>query len=256
MKKIALLVLAQVFLLLANAQSYWQQQVDYKIDVSLNDKQHSLKGLLTLDYTNNSPDKLEFIWFHLWPNAYKNDSTAFAKQILNDKDGEKRLKSIKDRGFIDSLAFSIGGKKLKTETHPQYVDVVKVWLPQALETGKKITITTPFYTKLPSYNSRSGYEGKSYMVCQWYPKPAVYDRKGWHPMPYLDQGEFYSEFGNFTVNITTPSAYILGASGILQNEAELTQYKTIGKANLAAASKTSKIAYKPACTTGYEYSPM
>jgi hypothetical protein len=245
MKKTTLLVFAQVFLLLANAQTYWQQQVDYKIDVSLNDKENSLKGFLTLDYTNNSPDKLDFVWFHLWPNAYKNDNTAFAKQVMNDKDGDQRLKSIKERGFIDSLNFKSANQKLKTETDPEYIDVVKVFLPQALEPGKKITITTPFYTKLPSYNSRSGYEGKSYMICQWYPKPAVYDRKGWHPMPYLDQGEFYSEFGNFTVNITTPSAYILGASGILQNETEKAQYKSIGKANLDSKSKNNKIAYKP-----------
>ncbi|MBC7867430.1 MAG: M1 family metallopeptidase [Gloeobacteraceae cyanobacterium ES-bin-316] len=245
MKKITLLVFAQVFLLLADAQSYWQQQVDYKIDVALNDKQHDLKGFLTLEYTNNSPDKLDYIWFHLWPNAYKNENTAFAKQVKGDKDGDKRLKAIKDNGFIDSLAFRAAGQKLKTEAHPEYIDVIKVLLAQPLESGKKITITTPFYTKMATYNSRSGHDGQSYMVCQWYPKPAVYDRKGWHPIPYLDQGEFYSEFGNFTVNITTPSNYILGASGTLQNEAERTQYKTIGKANVAAKSKTNKIAYKP-----------
>lgn len=248
MKKITLLVFGQALLFIANAQNYWQQQVDYKIDVSLNDTEHSLKAFLTLDYTNNSPDKLDFIWFHLWPNAYKNNETAFAKQVLNDKDGEKRLKSINDRGFIDSLDFKAGGQKLKTEYHPDYIDVIKVYLPQALETGKKITITTPFYTKLPSYNSRSGYESKSYMICQWYPKPAVYDRKGWHPMPYLDQGEFYSEFGTFNVNISAPSAYIIGASGTLQTENEKKQYITIGKANVAAKSKTNKIAYKVAGT--------
>jgi hypothetical protein len=245
MKKTALFVLAQCGLLLLHAQTYWQQKLDYKIDVSLNDKQHALKGFLTLDYTNNSPDKLSFIWFHLWPNAYKNENTAFAKQIKNDSDGEKRLLAIKDRGFIDSLAFRANNQLLKTEPHPDYIDVIKVLLPQPLEPGEKITITTPFYTKMATYNSRSGHDGQSYMVCQWYPKPAVYDRKGWHPMPYLDQGEFYSEFGNFTVNITTPSKYILGATGILLNDGEKAQYKAIGKANVAAKSRTNKILYKP-----------
>ncbi|HYO23281.1 MAG TPA: M1 family metallopeptidase [Flavisolibacter sp.] len=245
MKKLALFYLSFTLFASANAQNYWQQQADYKIDVSLNDQERSLKGLLTLEYTNNSPDKLVFIWFHLWPNAYKNDNTAFAQQVKADKDGAKRLSSIKDRGYIDSLDFRINDQKLKVEAHPQYIDVVKVYLPQALETGKKVVLTTPFYTKLSSYNSRSGYEGQSYMVCQWYPKPAVYDRKGWHAMPYLDQGEFYSEFGNFTVNITTPSAYIVGASGVLQNEAERARYKEMGKANVGAKTKSNKIAYKP-----------
>jgi hypothetical protein len=246
MKKLSLLFLFQVSLLLAHAQNYWQQAVDYKIDVALNDKNHSLKGLLTLEYTNNSPDKLDYIWFHLWPNAYKNENTAFYKQVKADKDGAKRLAAIKDKGYIDSLQFKAANQVLKTEPHPEYIDIIKVLLPQSLEPGKKIVITTPFYTKLATYNSRSGYDEGAFMVCQWYPKPAVYDQKGWHPMPYLDQGEFYSEFGNFTVNITTPSPYIVGASGELQNEAEKAQYKAIGKANVAARSRTNTVAYKPA----------
>ena len=249
MKKTALFFLSFGLFVFANAQNYWQQQVDYKIDVALDVKKHALKGFLTLDYTNNSPDKLDFIWFHLWPNAYKNDNTAFAKQVKADKDGEKRLKSIKDRGYLDSLDFKVSGQKLKVEVHPENIDVIKVYLPQPLASGQKVVLTTPFYTKLSSYNSRSGYEGDTYMVCQWYPKPAVYDRKGWHPMPYLDQGEFYSEFGNFTVNITTPSKLIVGASGILQTEAEKAQYKEMGKANLAAKTKANKIAYKPVGST-------
>jgi len=250
MKKISLFFLSFMLVVFANAQDYWQQQVNYNINVSLNDKQHALKGDLTLEYFNNSPDKLDFIWFHLWPNAYKNDSTAFAKQVrANNKDGAKRLQSIKDKGYMDSLDFRVGNQKLKTEADPKNIDVVKVYLPQALEPGKKVVITTPFYTKMPTYTSRSGHDGQSYMVCQWYPKPAVYDRKGWHPMPYLDQGEFYSEFGNFNVNITTPSTYIVGATGMLQTENERSQYIAMGKANVAAKSQTNKIAYKPSGTS-------
>jgi len=217
MKRILFLLLASGLLPAAHAQAYWQQQVDVKIDASLDDKKHAIKGFETIDYTNNSPDKLEFIWFHLWPNAYKDTTTAFARQVMADKDGAQRLAAITDKGFIDSLQFTAGGQRLKTAPHPQYIDIVKVYLPQPLESGKKITITTPFYTKLATYNSRSGHDGQSYMVCQWYPKPAVYDKQGWHEMPYLDQGEFYSDFGNYEVSVTTPSAYIIGATGVLQN---------------------------------------
>lgn len=231
MKKLALFIPVLLGILHAKSQSYWQQSVNYTIDVSLNDREHSLKGFLTLEYTNNSPDQLDFIWFHLWPNAYKNDKTAYAKQVVRESDGKKRLKDIKDKGFIDSLSFSVDGKNLNWEPHPEHIDIIRLPLSTALAPGKKITITTPFYVKLPTYSSRMGHLDQSYMICQWYPKPAVYDRKGWHVMPYLDQGEFYSEFGSFKVNITLPSQYIVGATGILHNQQEIDQYKNIGASN-------------------------
>ena len=249
MKKVLFLLLTSGLLSAAQAQAYWQQQVDVKIDASLNDKVHAVKGSETIDYTNNSPDKLDFIWFHLWPNAYKDTTTAFARQVMADKDGAQRLAAIKDKGFIDSLQFMAGGQRLKTAPHPQYIDIIKVYLPQPLESGKKITITTPFYTKLATYNSRSGHDGQSYMVCQWYPKPAVYDKQGWHEMAYLDQGEFYNDFGNYDVSLTTPAAYIIGATGVLQNSDEAAQYKAMGKANVAAKSMTNQVAYKPSGAT-------
>jgi hypothetical protein len=223
--------------------SYWQQQVNYKINVSLNDKNSSLKGWEELEYINNSPDQLAFIWFHLWENAYKNDSTAFSKQLLRDKKGDDRLRKFKDRGFIDSLNFTVDGEKATLEYDPQNIDVAKLILPKPLQPGGSIKIQTPFYVDIPQYISRSGHDGQSYMICQWYPKPAVYDRKGWHQFPYLDQGEFYSEYGNFDVSITLPSQYIVGASGVLQNTNELKQYREIGAANVASSSKTNATKY-------------
>jgi hypothetical protein len=90
LKKTFLAITAFCVLKTADCQlNYWQQEVNYKIDVSLNDKNHSLNGMLDLEYINHSPDKLDFIWFHLWPNAYKNDETAYAKQIFRDKEGKK-----------------------------------------------------------------------------------------------------------------------------------------------------------------------
>ena len=85
MKKIFLLLLTNCILLTAYCQLYyWQQQVNYTIDVSLNDKEHTLDGFEKIEYINNSPDTLKFIWFHLWPNAYKNDKTAFSDQLLEN----------------------------------------------------------------------------------------------------------------------------------------------------------------------------
>ena len=86
-------------------------------------------------------------------------------------------------------------------------------MPKPLLPGQSAKITTPFHEKIPFNFSRGGYVENTYQITQWYPKPAVYDNKGWHPMPYLDQGEFYSEFGNFNVQITVPEEYIIAATG-------------------------------------------
>ncbi len=95
-------------------------------------------------------------------------------------------------------------------------------LPDVLKPGDTIQLTTPFHIKIPKgVTSRLGHIDQSYQISQWYPKPAVYDRSGWHQMPYLDQGEFYSEFGSFDVSITLPANYIVGATGDLQSADEL-----------------------------------
>jgi len=231
MRTSILVVMIVLTSIITSAQTYWQQQTNYKIDVSLDDKRHTLKGFLSIEYINNSPDTLEFIWFHLWPNAYKNKETAYAKQILKDAEGKKRWREMKDNGYIDSLDFKVDGKKATLQMDEENIDVAKLILPDLLIPGTKMLITTPFFVKIPTYSSRSGHIGNSYMICQWYPKPAVYDRKGWHPMPYLDQGEFYSEFGTFTVNLTVPAAYVIGATGTMKNEEERALYQDIGKKN-------------------------
>jgi hypothetical protein len=216
---------------------YWQQEVRYNIQVALNDKQHSLKGDLSVEYINHSPDTLRYIWFHLWPNAYKNMNTALAKQLAADNKQQGANKIIEKKpvinetGFIDSLRFTINGQTATTENDTTNIDMIKLVLAQPLLPGKQVTIATPFYVKLPNYYSRSGYNGQQFMVCQWYPKPAVYDRTGWHAFPYLDQGEFYSEYGSFTVNITVPAEYVVGATGTLQTLPELGKYKQIGLQN-------------------------
>jgi hypothetical protein len=228
------------------AKQYWQQDVQYDIRVTLDDQAHSLRGFETLDYTNHSPDTLNFIWFHCWPNAYKDNTTALYKQLSQLEERKGKLKQIKDNGYIDQMDFTVDGQRAITQTHPQYIDILKLILPTPLAPGGKIRIATPFFVKIPNYFSRLGHEGHSYMITQWYPKPAVYDRKGWHEFPYLDQGEFYSEFGTFDVQITLPSSYIVGATGQLQTIPELEQYRKIGRANLAdSADPSSFTPYQP-----------
>jgi hypothetical protein len=218
------------------ALKYWQQEVRYDIKVTLDDAAHSLKGFETMVYSNHSPDTLRFIYIHCWPNAYKDNNTALYRQLSRIEERKAKLKKIRDNGYIDQLAFTVDGIKAPAEADVQNADILKLTLPAGLAPGKEITIATPFFVKIPSYFSRMGHEGKSYMITQWFPKPAVYDSKGWHAMPYLDQGEFYSEFGSFDVHITLPSSYVVGATGQLLTTAESDTYKQIGKANLADPS--------------------
>ncbi len=194
-------------------KAYFQQQVDYTINVKLNDVKHLLSANETIVYQNNSPDDLEFIYFHLWPNAYRDNNTALVRQFLQQGDRNLYYAKQQDRGFIDSLDFKVDNQSLKIEYVQDNPDIAKVYLPYALKSGKNITITTPFRVKIPAAFSRFGHDKQTYAVSQWYPKPAVYDAHGWNPMPYLEQGEFYSEFGSFDVSISLPKNYVLAATG-------------------------------------------
>ena len=213
---------------------YWQQKLYFNIDVSLNEKEKTLTGKETVVYKNNSPSAIDFIWFHIWPNAYKNNNTALFQQLNNDESRKKKLK-VKTSGSIDGLAFTVDGVAAQTEPHsnPAYIDIIKVKLPKPLKPGDSASISTPFTVKLPEYFSRSGYADGQFMICQWYPKPAVFDKKGWHEIPYLDMGEFYSEYADYKVNISLPAAFVVAATGQLQTPGELQAYKTIGTKNVA-----------------------
>lgn len=204
-----------------SSQDYFQQKVNYKIHVTLDVQKHELHGFESVEYINNSPDTLKFIYFHLWPNAYSNNNTELAREIFRNE-GKKRLFNDPAlRGYIDSLDFKDENDKLIWNLLPGSPDICKVFLNKPLIPGESIQITTPFHVKIPEgVTSRLGHIGESYQISQWYPKPAVYDRSGWHQMPYLDQGEFYSEYGSFDVSITLPANYVVGATGNLQNEEE------------------------------------
>ena len=219
-KLIVLIAVSFIAQSLYSQQKYWQQKNDFKISVTLNDVDNSITGFEQIDYYNNSPDTLNFIWIHLWPNAYKNDRTAFSDQLLDNGRTDFYFSPENKKGYINKLSFKVDKSNAVTEDHPQHQDIIKLLLPQALPPGKMIKIETPFHVKLPYNFSRGGHVEQSYQLTQWYPKPAVYDKDGWHEMPYLDQGEFYSEFGNFDVEITVPQNYIVASTGDLQNDDE------------------------------------
>ncbi len=203
------------------AQPYFQQQVDYRINVRLDDVKHELYAFEEFDYLNNSPQSLDTIWIHLWPNAYKDPSTALCEQLDHQNNFGLHFATPGQRGFIDSLDFRSTGTELTWGFHPEHIDIGWIKLPAPLAPGASITISTPFHVKIPSARfSRLGHTGQAYYITQWLPKPAVFDALGWHAMPYLTQGEFYSEFGSFDVSITLPVNYVVGATGELQDTDE------------------------------------
>lgn len=211
-------ILSFVFVIVAGAaqaQHYWQQQVDMKIDVMLDDKKHFLHGYEEITYTNNSPDTLRYIYMHLWPNAYKHDHTAFAEQQYQQGKTAFYYAKPAQRGYIDSLNFQEDGNDLSYYSAEATPDIARLELSKPLYPGAQIRISTPFRVKIPVVFSRMGHTRQAYFISQWFPKPAVYDNKGWHPIPYLDQGEFYSEFGSYDVSITLPKNYVVMATGNL-----------------------------------------
>lgn len=246
MKKIMFFCALLAGLQLVAQQDYWQQQLRYTIKAELNDKEKSITGSETIVYKNNSPSTLDYIWFHIWPNAYKNESTALLQQIKNDSSRSKKLETF-GTGHIEGLSFSVNDQPAKTEAHPnpQYIDVIKLVLNKPLAPGDSVTIATPFKVVLPPYFSRSGFADGQFMACQWYPKPAVFDKNGWHEFPYLDMGEFYSEYADYNVSITLPSNYVVGATGVLQTKDELEAYKKTGTKN-ARDRKGKPVLYEPA----------
>lgn len=206
----------------AIAQAYFQQQVDFRITVTLDDAKHELSAYEEFDYTNNSPTTLDTIRIHLWPNAYKDNSTALCRQLDKQNNFILHFASENARGWIDSLDFRSRGLPLTWGFDAKNIDIAWIKLSGPLAPGERIAISTPFRVKIPSARiSRLGHIGQAYYITQWFPKPAVFDNKGWHAMPYLHQGEFYSEFGSFDVRITLPANYVVGATGEQQNAAEM-----------------------------------
>ena len=226
--------------------SYFQQQVNYKIGVTLDDEKHLLQGQVEMEYINNSSVTLDRIYIHLWANAYKNDKTAFAHQNLNSNSRDFHFAEPKDKGYFGGINFTVNGQNITWSKYKGAEDIAELTLPQTLAPGQKLIIKTPFTLKIPKVFSRLGHEQQNYYMTQWYPKPAVFDQKGWHPIPYLNMGEFYSEFGNFEVSITLPSNYVIGATGITSDQNSFINDRILLTRELLANKSKAEAWKKPA----------
>ena len=210
---------------------YWQNRADYSLTASLNDQTKEIIGSEILTYTNNSPDKLGFLWMNVDQNLFKKDSRGNAIIPLKgsrngakgqDFDGGFKIKSIK-------VISSVGGKSVEKEATFTVVDTrMQIDLPQGLNgNGASIKLKIEFSFVSPDYGSdRTGVvetkNGKIFTIAQWYPRMCVYDDvRGWNISPYLGAGEFYLEYGDFDVAITAPANHIVVCSGELQNPTEV-----------------------------------
>ncbi|HNQ12456.1 MAG TPA: M1 family metallopeptidase [Bacteroidia bacterium] len=211
-----------------NAQSLsFQQKSDHQIFVTLDDVKNELHCSQTVRYTNNSSDTLKELYFHIWPNAYSNRETALAQQMVLSNNLDLFFAKESEKGRMKNFSVLQNESKLTVVLDEYDIDICKIILQEPVAPASSIDLAMRFDVVIPSAKfSRLGRINQAYYITQWYPKPAVYDSLGWHQMPYLNQGEFFSEFGDYEVHITVPANYVVAATGELQNSAELDWLKS------------------------------
>lgn len=239
MKKILLIVFLGYGFSAAFSQNvgYWQQKVDYKMEVSMDIKTYQYKGKQELVYTNNSPDTLRKVFYHLYNNAFQPGSEMDMRlQSIKDPDGrmvdkikvgdktttESRISKLKpsEIGYLHISNFKQNGI---TTTAKEVETILEVTLSKPILPGMTTTFTLDFEGQVPVQIRRSGRnnkEGVELSMSQWYPKMAEFDFEGWHADPYIAR-EFHGVWGNFDVKITIDKNYILGGTGYLQNANEI-----------------------------------
>jgi len=235
MRKLFLLslILSNAFSLIAQ-NTYWQQHVDYKMEVVMDAKNFQYKGTQELIYINNSSDTLKKVFYHLYNNAFQPGSEMDARvQTIKDPDGrmvsknkvggkESRIKNLTpdEIGYLNIANFKQDGISAETKTIGTILEVV---LAKPILPNSKTTFTLDFEGQVPVQIRRSGRnnsEGVALSMSQWYPKIAEFDFEGWHADPYIAR-EFYGVWGDFDVKITIDKDYVLGGTGYLQNPNEI-----------------------------------
>ena len=221
----------------AQNSRYWQQKADYKLDVKMDVKSYTYNGTQELVYTNNSPDTLKKVYFHLFNNAFQPGSEMNARlESISDPDRrmvktfktpekttyESRISVLKPNeiGFLKVTDFKQDNQAVETKT---VGTILEVFLKNPILPNQKSTFTMNFNGQVPVQIRRSGrnsVEGIALSMAQWYPKMAEFDFEGWHPDPYIGR-EFHGVWGNFDVKITLDKDYIIGGTGYLQNPNEI-----------------------------------
>jgi hypothetical protein len=220
---------------------YWQNSASYLIHATLSEKDTSISGDVTINYTNNSPDKLDYLWLQLDQNIFESSSRAVAAtkypgdyaEIINAVAGGYKIKDV---------TLSYNGKSYTvapviTDTRMQ-IRLQTSMLPK----GDKISLKINFSFNIPldgagRFGRQYTQNGVIYQIAQWYPRMCVYDDvEGWNTLPYMGLGEFYCEYGNFDYYITAPAEMIVYGSGDLQNPSQMLTSQQIKRLALAANS--------------------
>ncbi|ANI89857.1 peptidase M1 [Arachidicoccus ginsenosidimutans] len=211
----------------APGPDYWQNRADYNIDVKLDTTAKRIDGSVQINYTNNSPDNLPYVWLYVEQNIYREDSRSVAATDVVGNMRRYAAPVYTQGDELKSVSVTLNGKTF----HPKYVvsdTRLQILLPEALKAkGGKLQINIDYGFKIPEKGTdRMGRlltkNGWIYELAQWYPRMCVYDDvEGWNTLPYLGAGEFYLEYGNFNYSITAPSNLIIAGSGTLQNPTEV-----------------------------------
>ncbi|SVA63473.1 uncharacterized protein METZ01_LOCUS116327, partial [marine metagenome] len=197
---------------------YWQQKVDYDMEITLHDSIRQIAGKTIIKYTNNSPDSLDRIYMHLYPNAFQLESVKY-REYVGHSGRVSRAKYFKEKleghtSKIEIHEFNITKKK-KPVLKDYLIDdtILKAMLSRKLGPGETMRVDLKWTHHVGEMVERAGYYQGQYNMAQWYPKVVVYDEKGWHADVFHAEGEFYGEFGDFNVEFDIPATFIIGASG-------------------------------------------
>ncbi len=204
---------------------YWQQHADYTMDIDFDVKKDQYKGKQTLVYTNNSPDTLDKVYYHLYFNAFQPESEMDVRsRTIADPDDRvgSRIKGLakEDIGYIQVNSLKQDGTKVM---HTIAGTILEVTLNKVIAPGASTTFTMDFDSQVPAQIRRSGKdskEGVALSMTQWYPKMAEYDFEGWHTPSYIGR-EYHGVWGNFDVTIHIDNSYTVGGTGYLQNPDEI-----------------------------------
>lgn len=202
-------------------RTYWQQKVDYTMEIDVDVENHQFTGTQKLVYTNNSPDVLNRVYYHLYYNAFQPGSMMDVRsRTIDDPDRRVRDRiyhlSDDEIGYQKINSLTQDGEKVKYEVDGT---ILVVELAKPIQPGASTTFNMEFEAQVPLQIRRTGWnnaEGVEFSMSQWYPKLAEYDFMGWHPNPYIGR-EFHGVWGDFDVKITIDKDYVLGGTGILQN---------------------------------------
>ena len=229
---------------------YFQQKVDYVMDIELDDEKSKLYGQETITYTNNSPDPLPYLWIQLDQNIREKDAPALEKNPASnlatiDPNAfvQSYVKDSFDGGFNIDWVQDENGKALPFKVNQT---MMRVDLPKVIGPGESYVFKIKWWYNINNHvvnRARSGYEffeedgNKAYVIAQFFPRLCVYnDVEGWQNYQFWGNGEFALEFGDYDVNITVPSDHIMEATGSLQNPKEVLTKKEY---NRFLASETS-----------------